>query len=327
MTTAFERYLASPAGEAMARKWAYMPLTQEVPCPLCGARSHTLWYSLGQGRAVRCARCGMKYVSPRLSEEQLGEYYAAMYTDPLFRKDFEGREHDFFGDPEERRKKIRDRHVEIELTDAFAPKGRVLDIGSGSGLYFEGLAPGKELHGVECSPDAAEFTRQRFNAEITTRDMMESEFPENYFDVINMTYLVEHLIRPQQAIEKVVRWLRPGGMLLVSSPNWDGPAARIFRETFRLNDPCQHINLWGPRTLSSLLLEAGLPRPKIHRPYFKTEYFNRYEVMRLLRNSLLRLCLPALTALGINPQPDKILSPPCWGSIIVLETYKELCHV
>ena len=295
---------------------------EEVCCPVCGGCNRKTLYSLGEYRAVICLQCRFKYVSPQLSRAQLSEYYAKMYSDEIFKRDFEGRRHDMFGDAKERVNKIRDRHVEIELTDRFCKKGRVLDIGSGSGLYFEGLKGEHELYGIEMSLRAAEYVEERFEAKIKCCDVLEAEYEEGFFDVVNMTYTIEHLKSPRAVLERVASWLRPGGMLVVSSPNWSSPMARLYREFFRLNDPCQHINLWETNTLRRFLKEVGFRVENVHFPYFRTEYFNPYELGRLVVNTATCLLLPILLQLGVYPEPDYVLSPPFWGSIMVFEAYK-----
>ena len=153
--------------------------------------------------------------------------------------------------------------------------------------------------------------------------MENAEFDNESFDVINLTYVIEHLKDPLKVMQKVTRWLRPGGLFLASSPNWDSPMARVFREFFRLNDPNQHIALWTPTTVARLLSRCELTLESIHYPYFETEYFNRYEVMRLFRNSTVRLALPILVRFGFYPKLSTVLSPPFWGSIMVTESLKK----
>lgn len=323
IVSAVKRYLSSQKGELLMKRWDYMIPEDETGCPLCNSSRRSLYYELGRSKALKCSDCGMKYVSPRLSRNQLSKYYADVYKDPLFGKDFEGRKHDVFNDDEERRRKIRDRHYEIDTTMRFVEKGRILDIGSGAGLYFEGLKGSYDLHGIEVSPVAAEYVAKRFNAQVFVGDTDDAEYGEGAFDVINMTYVVEHLLAPLPTMQKVVRWLRKGGLLLVSSPNWGGIVPKLYREFFRLNDPCQHINLWDTKSIGRFLHRLGLNDVKIYFPFFRTEYFNRYEVGRLFRNSFIRLFFPAFIRLGYFPEIEKLLSPPFWGNIMVVRCTKE----
>jgi SAM-dependent methyltransferase len=246
-----------------------------------------------------------------------------MHKDDLFKRDFEGREHDMFNNQVERQNKIKDRRIEIDLANQYRKNGKVLDIGAGTGLFFEGLREFNELHAIELSSVAARYLKEKFNAEVRQIDVLDADYEPNYFDVINMTYVIEHLKQPRLVMEKVISWLKPNGLLLVSSPNWQSPMARIYREFFRLNDPCQHINLWDPSTLTEFLEDIGVAVNKRYFPYFRTEYFCGYELSRLVTNTLIRLLLPVLVRVGIYPDSSRVISPPFWGSIMVIESYKK----
>ena len=51
----------------------------EVPCLFCGVRDEELRFRDGPFRVVRCRRCGLTYVTPRLPPERLHEMYQDEY--------------------------------------------------------------------------------------------------------------------------------------------------------------------------------------------------------------------------------------------------------
>ena len=156
----FEYYWSSLAGRDLVDKWEFTVPDDHVSCALCGSWTRKLLYGLGKTQTVEC-ECGFRYVTPQLSDRALSDYYRNFYE--LDNSDFEGHRHDMFEDPEERRRKIQDRHVEIELTNRFTKTGKVLDIGCGPGLYFEGLNGEQELYAVEASP--SEIRQRTFQRE------------------------------------------------------------------------------------------------------------------------------------------------------------------
>tara|TARA_B100000315_G_scaffold258143_1_gene309239 strand:+ start:1181 stop:2179 length:999 start_codon:yes stop_codon:yes gene_type:complete len=319
----FGKYVSTSSGQALYQKWYDIKPEMNRNCPLCGGDKHSVWYDLVLSKALLCTGCGFKFISPILSEKQMHEYYSHQYHETTIDKaDFEGKVHDVFNNPIERDKKIKDRHVEISLTDSFVKNGSVLDIGCGSGLYFEGLKGNHNIFGIETSKLAAQYTSSKFNINVETMNIDNVEYEKEMFDVINMTYLIEHLVDPAKALNKILYWLKKDGMLIVSSPNWGGILSKYFKEFFRLNYPIQHINLWDVKTLTKFLNNSGFIVKNVYWPYFKTEYFNLNEIMRLFRNSLYYLILPLILKIGYVPSVDKILSPPFWGNIMVLECYK-----
>jgi 2-polyprenyl-3-methyl-5-hydroxy-6-metoxy-1,4-benzoquinol methylase len=321
-TQVFKKYTSVHPGSELLQKWYHMTPEDNVGCAICDTKDYKIWYELGLSKAVVCVKCGLKYITPRLSRRQLRQSYSEMfYKDEVFTKDFEGRKHDFY-DPVDRKNKIKDRHYEIELTNCLTQNGSILDIGCGTGLYFEGLKGNFKLFGIELSQRAAEYTKKEFGACVNMCEIEEVDYKKDFFDVINMTYVIEHVSNPKGIINKIYRWLKPGGMLLVSSPNWGSIASRFYGEFFRLNLPHQHILLWEEKTLKMFLNEAGFEVNNIYFPYFKTEYFNLYELKRLFRNSFYRILLPFFLKTGYYPPLEKVLSPPFWGNIMVFECYK-----
>ncbi len=322
----FSLYISRYPGNKLLERWNLVSPEDEISCPLCNSDRYKVWYTLGKSQARICIDCGFRYISPRLSSTQIEEYYSNVCNNNVFNTDFEGRRHDSFNDKKERENKIKDRYLEIKLTNKFTKSGRVLDIGCGTGLYFEGLGGNYELFGIEISKSSANYTKKRFNAQVSVCNILEAEFTESLFDVVNMTYIIEHVLEVNKILNKVYTWLKPGGLLIVSSPNWGSFISYIFKELFRLNDPCQHINLWERKTLKRILEQSGFFVKNVYYPYFKTEYFNCYEIFRLFRNTVIKLSLPILLRLGYYPPLEKTLSPPCWGNIMVFECYKKITN-
>lgn len=101
-----------------------------------------------------------------------------------------------------------------------------LDAGCGTGYGLEILAQGGagELTGIDVDLDAVTAARrrgERNGAVVTQADLQALEFPDNRFDVAVCFETIEHLTSPEQGIAELRRVVRPGGTLIVSSPNPD----------------------------------------------------------------------------------------------------------
>ena len=107
------------------------------------------------------------------------------------------------------------------LQDANGP-AVVLDVGCGDGAALAVAAaqnPRHQFAGIDWSADALRQARAR--GLTVVRGTIETRLPvtDGAADVVIMSELIEHLVDPDGALEEVRRVLRPGGALLLSTPN------------------------------------------------------------------------------------------------------------
>jgi SAM-dependent methyltransferase len=108
----------------------------------------------------------------------------------------------------------------------FAPGRSTLDAGCGTGYGLEILAQAgaAELTGVDIDDGAVATAQERAEgsgAAIVRGDLQSLDFPDDSFDLAVCFETIEHLAAPQQGIAELARVVRPGGTLIVSSPNPD----------------------------------------------------------------------------------------------------------
>jgi ubiquinone/menaquinone biosynthesis C-methylase UbiE len=102
----------------------------------------------------------------------------------------------------------------------------ILDAGCGTGygLAIMAEAGAGELTGVDLDEGAVAAARGRteqHGATVTEGDLHALGFPDASFDAAVCFETIEHLASPEQGLAELRRVVRPGGMLLVSSPNPD----------------------------------------------------------------------------------------------------------
>jgi 2-polyprenyl-3-methyl-5-hydroxy-6-metoxy-1,4-benzoquinol methylase len=156
-----------------------------------------------------------------------------------------------------RESRLRATKSQIELVKKYNDGVHLLDIGCGEGFFlFNAARFGYATKGVEPSQDAAAYARKEFGLDVEAKPFEELRSPENHFDVVTLWQVLEHMLCPLMVLKEVHRILKPGGLLVVSTPNIEGIPAKILRKRWwdikRL-----HVNQFSTKTLRDILQNAG----------------------------------------------------------------------
>jgi len=127
------------------------------------------------------------------------------------------------------------RRVEVLVDDFFEDDqlrgARTLDVGCGLGFFSQRLAERAAIvTASDLGPGLVEKTCQRVGCEGVVADALAlvETFGAERFDVVVSSECIEHTPDPARALREMVRVLRPGGLLAVSTPNllWQ-PVVRL----------------------------------------------------------------------------------------------------
>jgi O-antigen biosynthesis protein len=117
-----------------------------------------------------------------------------------------------------------ERHARYRWAARIAGAGKVLDAGCGIGRGTACLATyAHEAIGVDISPAAIEEAKTAFGdqARFHEADVRHLPFGDGEFDVVVCFEVIAHVLDTELVLDELHRVLRPGGMLLISSPNRD----------------------------------------------------------------------------------------------------------
>ncbi len=229
-----------------------------LACNLCGGIEHVPLFRKNGFELVRCAGCGLAFIANPPRADEVAQLYsaAAAYHGALL-------------DPADpgfaAMRKIARQHVRMLRRSLRAVQGlRLLDVGCSSGLFLDqARTAGFEVHGAELSADTAAFARSHFGLEVHAGDWREAGYAEGSFDVITLFDVIEHLPDPFAELVAIRRLLKPGGLLLQSTPNIDGLFPRLsYALAKRLDywphpEPPHHLYQFSDRTLSEMTERAG----------------------------------------------------------------------
>ena len=118
----------------------------------------------------------------------------------------------------------------LALIRRLAPAAtRLLEVGSGAGLFLKAAErAGWDVAGLERSGEGAAFARDRLSLDVRTEAAEAMSFEPGSFDVAVMFDVVEHLFDPRAVLEATRRVLKPGGLLVVSTPNFDALSRQVL---------------------------------------------------------------------------------------------------
>jgi 2-polyprenyl-3-methyl-5-hydroxy-6-metoxy-1,4-benzoquinol methylase len=130
---------------------------------------------------------------------------------------------------------------------------RVLDIGCGDGALVRTLQQfGATPMGVDLDPEGARFIERTYRIPVVVAPFEQATFADGRFDAVVATHVIEHFFEPVEAMRKMRRLLKPGGLLVLETPNIFRPKVG-FRRLFSL----QHNYYFSPRTLCLAMRRAG----------------------------------------------------------------------
>lgn len=147
--------------------------------------------------------------------------------------------------------------------DGYRRGGRLLEIGSGYGQFLTIAAGhGWRAEGVELSSYASEFARGQ-GCNVHNMSFEEAELGIEAFDVVAMWDVIEHFDRPLQVIERCFGLLRPGGALVLRTPDAralgmaGGVLGWVYRQfVYPANTP-EHVFHYTPDALQRILAAVG----------------------------------------------------------------------
>ncbi len=221
-------------------------------CNLCGQNNYKIVQSAGAYNVVKCKNCSLIYVNPQPEEAVLFNHYEKEYFAPWLKEQLAARKEMW----KRRLKKIQ----------AFKKTGKLLDVGCGAGLFLnEAKYNGWDVYGTEVSSFAAEHVKKAFDIEIFEGELKDTNFSENFFDVITFWHVLEHTIDPLGNLIVAKRALKPDGVLIVAIPNVRNYIYKILymliklkrEKLFSPSDREIHLYHFSANTLKRMIEKAG----------------------------------------------------------------------
>ncbi len=149
--------------------------------------------------------------------------------------------------------------------EKLAKPGRLLEVGCGPGWLLDAARKrGWEVQGVELSADAAAHAKS-LGLDVFHGDLVSANLPAEWFDVVYMGDVLEHVPDCRDALAEVARLLKPRGWLSLRGPITTNSLARRLglwlygaaQRDIVLREPPYHLWEFTPAALRRLLEVVG----------------------------------------------------------------------
>lgn len=223
-------------------------------CPICGGKKgepiKRIYMTLpegitlpGQYDIVSCAGCGFCYADTSAKKEDYDAYYI---------------QYNSYSGIEENQEDIISKAPILEVVKKnLKTEDRVLDIGFGNGLLLRNLREQgyQNLFGLDPSEySVRNLEKQGIECALgTVYDRV--GYLENSFDAVIMTTVLEHLFDPKRAVECAFSYLKDGGYLIISVPDYSLCYTVQFSIPNQFNQ--EHINYFSEASLLNLFQDSS----------------------------------------------------------------------
>jgi 2-polyprenyl-3-methyl-5-hydroxy-6-metoxy-1,4-benzoquinol methylase len=204
---------------------------------------------------VECRQCGLCYVGHRKSQLTFGSGAAA---DVLQRVREANAALPQLRLEEEQRLAVLNARWRLQLIRDRRSSGKLLEVGCARGDFLRVASGEFDVFGVEPNPELAESAA---TAAPIHRDVIETLAWKD-FDVAASFHVIEHVDSPRRFVQAIAERLKPGGLLVLETPDIGSITYRLMKRRWRQFIP-EHYFFFTHRTMTKLLDESGFTVDRI----------------------------------------------------------------
>jgi SAM-dependent methyltransferase len=199
----------------------------------------------------RCTETGLLFLNPRPANSELNIIYPPDYLPYCFNKlpFLVRRARDFV-----QKGKVK------TIQKLVSAEARILDFGCGNGDLLRLLrrygSPDWELHANDFNQNALDALAQQ-GFKVHLGDIKSIDLA-NHFDIVILNQVIEHLGDVRGVLKAIYQLLKPGGIIFIETPSFDGLDAHLFQKGYwgGYHFP-RHWYIFNARLLERLLHELN----------------------------------------------------------------------
>jgi len=189
-------------------------------CMICGTSLFRKRSTVANSPLMECRTCGLQFLDPfpdaAMLKARYDHYYDGWGIEP------EGLVSDM--------KQATFRRY-LDRIRSFVDRGALLDVGCATGeLMSVARELGFDVYGAEISPDGIRRSRELFGADrIIGGHVKQGDFPADYFAVVTLSDVLEHIPDPLHFMDMLWTMLKPGGLVMIITPDTSSWTRQVTR--------------------------------------------------------------------------------------------------
>ncbi len=222
-------------------------------CPYCQTESKLYFCSKDYNRKItqerfdyyRCSQCKLIFIAP--IPDELSHYYPDEY-------------HSIPKSAEDLDAASKTEKYKIEIVQRFSEKGTLLEIGPSYGSFtYLAKKAGFEVDAIEMNTRCCQFLNEVVGVDASNSDnpieILQHKEP---YDVIALWHVIEHLPNPWLILDTVYASLKPGGIMILATPNPESFQFKIMGRYWPHLDSPRHVMLIPMALLTEKLGSLGM---------------------------------------------------------------------
>lgn len=219
-------------------------------CEVCSSTSDP-WLTVRGYVFHRCSRCSYIFVPLKVSLDHV----RAVYDDGYFTHGGAG-----YPDYVAEGRLLREHAVRyVAMVGRYAKPGVLLDVGAAAGfLLREFIDHGWSGTGLDPNASMAAYAADHLGVVVKVGTLEDSEFSQaQNIDLVTMIQVIMHLYDVRRGLESATRCIRPGGHLLIETPNAASLTARLLGKFWQEYSPPSVLRIFTPDNLRQLVGDYG----------------------------------------------------------------------
>ena len=220
-------------------------------CRICASNSFKPFLRKNDYYLSTCQKCGLLQIVDDLSNIKFED----LYVEEFFKEAYDWLEK---GNKGRRKEYEKFHHRMQEIEELYPDKGNILDIGCSYGFFLDvARSRGWNPVGIEIGDYAATFAKTKLDLEVHNVDITYAKLLCNYFDVVTMWNVIEHLNDPARVMRNINRILKKNGLVVFTTGDVLSYLRKLQGAKWRSFIPPIHVTYFDNKSVTELLERTG----------------------------------------------------------------------